>query len=208
MHPHEYSLPCPLCAQLHTAQPLRRGQRAHCVRCGTTLVERGWVGSGAAMAFALSGLFLALPALLLPFVTLQQFGQVRSTQVTVGFMGLWSQGFLTLGGWVLVCGVLAPFVLLVILVASMATDGWEVFQEWNRRLRRAATTVEYWAMPEVQVLGVMVAFIKLGDIVMVRVGPGLWCYAAASLCMLVAWRRFSLQPAANRADPAPREVIA
>ncbi len=208
MHPDEYSLPCPLCAQLHTARPLRRGQRAHCVRCGTTLVERGWLGSGAAMAFALSGLFLALPALLLPFVTLQQFGQVRTTHVTVGFMGLWSHGFPSLGGWVLVCGTIAPFALLLVLVVIMATNGWEIFQAWNRRLRRVAILVEYWAMPEVQVLGVMVAFIKLRDIVTVRVGPGLWCYAAASLCMLVAWRRFSLHPETNRANRAPREAIA
>ncbi|MNC97084.1 Paraquat-inducible protein A [compost metagenome] len=63
-------------------------------------------------------------------------------------------------------------------------------------------------MPEVQVLGIMVAFLKLGSVVTVKVGPGLWCYGAASLCLLVAWRRFTLQPTANRVDLAPREALA
>jgi paraquat-inducible protein A len=208
MHPDEHSLQCPLCGQRHAARPLRRGQRAHCVRCGTTLMERGWIGSGAAMAFALSGLFLALPALLLPFVTLQQFGHVRTTHLTVGFTGLWSHGLSSLGAWVLLCGALAPLALLLLIVVILSTEGRQAWEKWNGRLRRLAEAVQYWAMPEVQVLGIMVAFLKLGSVVTVKVGPGLWCYGAASLCLLIAWRRFTLQPAANRAEPVPREAMA
>jgi paraquat-inducible protein A len=208
MHPDEFSLQCPLCRQLHTMRPLRRGQRAHCVRCGTTMAERSWAGAGTAMAFALSGLLLSVPALLLPFVSLQQFGYARTTHLTVGFTGLWGQGFPGLGAWVLFCGIIAAGALLALLVVILATDGREAWQALNRRLRGAAALVEYWAMPEVQVLGVMVAFLKLGSIVTVNVGPGLWCYAAASICMLAAWRRFDLDPLANRVDSTPREARA
>jgi paraquat-inducible protein A len=172
------------------------------------MMERGWFGSGAAMAFALGGLFLSLPAWLLPFVTLQQFGHARTTHLTVGFTGLWSHGFSSLGAWVLLCGTLAPVTLLLLIVITLATEGREALQAWNRRLRRLAAVVQYWAMPEVQVLGIMVAFLKLGSIVDIRIGPGLWCYGAASLCLLVAWRRFTLHPAANRVALAPREAMA
>jgi paraquat-inducible protein A len=206
MHPDEFSLQCPLCGQQHAARSLRRGQRALCVRCGATMMERGWTESRMAMAFALSGLFLALPALALPFVTLQQFGHVRTTHVTVGFTGLWAHGFSSLGAWVLLCGTLAPIGLLLLIVVILSTDGRAALQAWNRRLRRLAAVVEYWAMPEVQVLGVMVAFLKLGSVVTVTVGPGLWCYGAVALCLLVAWRRFSLHPDAHRAGLAPGEA--
>jgi paraquat-inducible protein A len=208
MQSDEFSLRCPLCSQLHAARSLRRGQRAQCVRCGTTMAERGWIRSDATLAFAMSGLFLALPAFVLPFVSLQQFGHVRTTHLAVGFTGLWSHGFSSLAAWVLFCGLLAPVALLALLVAILATDNRESWRTWNRQLRDLAAFVGYWAMPEVQVLGVMVAFLKLGSIVTVNVGAGMGCYAAASVCMLAAWRRFNLHPAANRVDRAPREVAA
>lgn len=207
MPPDDNSLPCPLCGQPHVARVLKRGQRAVCVRCGTTMTERGWLSPEAALAFALSGLALTLPAMLLPFVTLQQFGHVRTTFLTVGFSGFWAHGFSALGAWVLFCGTLAPIGLLVLLIALLGTHGREKFSKWNHRLRVAADAVEYWAMPEVQVLGVMVAFFKLGAIVTLTVGPGLWCYGAASLCMLVAWRLFSFRPEFNRPGLVPQEAV-
>jgi paraquat-inducible protein A len=201
MEPDEFSFQCPLCRQVHAARALRRGERAHCVRCGTTLAERSWIGPGAALAFAATGLFLALPALLLPFVSLQEFGRIRTTHLTVGFTGLWSHGFSSLGAWVLFCGILAPMMLLALLVVILTTDRLKSWQPLNRRLRGVAAFTEYWAMPEVQVLGVLVAFLKLGSIVTVNIGPGLWCYAAASFCMLAAWRRFNLRPDPGATTP-------
>ena len=206
MPPDDHSLRCPLCGQLHAAQELRRGQRAVCVRCGTTMTERGWLSREAALAFALSGLVLAVAALRLPFVTLQQFGHVRTTFLTVGFTGFWTHGFSTLGAWVLFCGTIAPIALLGLLAVILATHGRRNYSEWHRRSRHVAEVIEYWAMPEVQVLGVMVAFFKLGSIVTIRVGPGLWCYGAASLCMLIAWRLFSLRPEFNQPGGELQEV--
>ena len=162
------------------------------------MAERGRLGRSAALAFALTGLFLAIPSLMLPFVTLGKLGRERTTILTVGFEGFWSHGFEALGVWVLLCGILAPFGLLALLVTILWTDRRVELQVWNTRLRRWAHGIEYWAMPEVQVLGVMVAFFKLGDVVDVTVGPGLWCYSVSALFTLMAWRRFNLQPRQDR----------
>jgi paraquat-inducible protein A len=162
------------------------------------MAERGRLGRQAALAFALAGLFLAIPAATLPFVTLGKFGRDRTTILTDSFQGFWAHGFESLGMWVLLCGVAAPIGLLALLVAVLVTDRRPEMAGLNTRLRRWAHGVEYWAMPEVQVLGVMVAFFKLGDVVQVFVGPGLWCYGAMSLLTLLAWRRFNLQPRQER----------
>jgi hypothetical protein len=61
---------CPLCGQSHSVPFLKSGQRALCVQCGTVMAERGRLGPDAALVFAFTGLVLAIPSLLLPFVTL------------------------------------------------------------------------------------------------------------------------------------------
>jgi paraquat-inducible protein A len=186
-------LACPLCGQLHCRQPLRPGQKACCVRCETILEERARLGPDAALAFTLAGLVLAIPSALLPFVTLVKVSATRTSFLTGSFVGLWSHDMDALGFWVLCCGVLAPFALLLVLAAAIWTERHAANGQF-RQLRQLAQFIEYWAMPEVQILGVMVAFFKLGDVVDVSIGPGLWCYAAASLFTLLAWRHFNLQP--------------
>ncbi len=199
MNTEDSNVQCPLCGQSHRAPFLKPGQRALCIRCGTTVAERGRLGPDAALAFALTALVLAIPSFLLPFVTLTKFGNERTVLLSGGVEGLWLHGFGPLAVLVLVCGILAPLGLLALLVAVLWTDTSENPGELNATLRRWAHGVEHWAMPEVQILGVMVAFFKLGAVVEVAVGPGLWCYGAASLFTLLAWRRFNLQTRHERA---------
>jgi paraquat-inducible protein A len=191
--PSDDALICPLCGQAHRHQPLRPGQRACCIRCETTLEERARLGPDAALAFALAGLALAIPSAWLPFVTLAKVSATRTSFLTGSFTGLWSHDMNALGFWVLCCGVLAPFALLLVLAMAIWAERRDAAGRF-RQLRQLAHFIEYWAMPEVQILGVMVAFFKLGDVVDVSIGPGLWCYAAASLFTLLAWRHFNLQP--------------
>ncbi len=191
----EPRLECPLCGQGHRATSLRRGERALCVRCGSTIAEEGWFGAETGFVFALTGLVLLVPALLLPFVTLRKAGNERIALLGSSFEGLLANDFGLLGAWVIFCGLIAPLILLCLVFALRATARSNRWWAWNAPLRQWAERVQYWALPEVQVLGVMVAFFKLGDVVAVSVGPGLWCYGAASICTLLAWRRFNLQPA-------------
>ena len=55
--------------------------------------------------------------------------------------------------------------------------------------------IGHWAIPEVQVLAVLVALMKLGKLVDVTIGPGFWFYGAMSLAFLFAERSFDLESA-------------
>jgi paraquat-inducible protein A len=98
--------------------------------------------------------------------------------------------------WVLLCGAIVPIVLLGLLAGSLLRSrlGWS--HGTGDFLSRATHAMGYWAIPEVQVLAVLVALMKLGSVVNVTIGAGFWCYAGMSVSLLLAWRSFMLAPPA------------
>ena len=154
------------------------------------------------LAFCLAGLFLAAPSFLLPFVSLNKFGNTRVCFLMNTARGLWHNGMAALGGWVLFCGMLAPLALLLVLAATFASDLAGSVKA-NQGLVRAATMLAHWAMPEVLALGVLVSVFKVRDLVNVRLEPGFWCYLAAALMLLLALRSFKLT-LADAHEPSPR----
>jgi paraquat-inducible protein A len=185
---------CPFCDRVHTRPALAPGERAECTRCGTTLAERARFGPDTSLAFALAGAALMVPTFVLPFVHVSKFGAARASFAYSGVGALWDADMRLTGVWVLLCGGIVPLLLLVTLLALQLPRrlGRPVWGE--SVLHSTAHAFEQWAMPEVQLLATLVALVKLGSLVHVRAGPGLWCYAAMAVCLLVAWRSFELDP--------------
>src|ERR1700712_4394918 len=113
---------CPWCEQPHCAVALRAGERALCVRCGKTLAGGSFLGPQAPFAFAIAAFALAVPAVVLPFVTLSKFGSARASRLFDAASGLWEAGMHPLAAVVLFCGAIAPVLLLAILLASLRSD--------------------------------------------------------------------------------------
>jgi paraquat-inducible protein A len=185
-----------LCGHEHQVVPLRRGERALCLRCGSLLAKRSRLGPHAALAFTLTGLLLAVPAALLPFVTVAKFGNTHPNLLLTGAAALWDHDMRLLAIWILLCGVVVPAFLLATLAVLLLP---EKFAPPHPRLRRLAHAFEHWAMPEVHVLAVLVSLVKLRSQVHVRIEPGFWCYAAMAGVILLAWRSFAFE-----APPPPR----
>jgi paraquat-inducible protein A len=125
-------------------------------------------------------------------VTVSKLGSERMSLLFTGVSVLWGDGMHLLAVWVLLCGGVAPIFLLISVACLLVPQrlGWKPVE--TQRLLWAARAVAHWAIPEVQVLAVLVALAKLGHVVHVRLGPGFWCYAALSVMTLLAWRGFEM----------------
>ncbi len=183
-------LTCCLCGQVHRPIPLDPGEKALCARCGSLLAEGPRLGTETALVFSVTGLTLAVPALLLPFVSAGKLGIERTSYLFTGVGSLWDGGMRSLAALVFLCGGLLPIAFLATLAALNVPSrlGWR--PRGLRLMLRMVNLLGRWAIPEVQVLAVLVALMKLGSIVEVTVGPGFWCYCAMALSLLVAQRSF------------------
>lgn len=142
------------------------------------------------LPLALTALVLLVAGLSLPLATATKFGSHQAGYVWSGIAVLWNGGYEPLAALVLGCGVVAPLGLtLSLCVLLLAARGGRRGRGWVRWLH-LATWFEQWSMPEVQMLGVIVALTKLSALVTTKTAPGLWCYGLAAFFALLAWRRF------------------
>jgi paraquat-inducible protein A len=188
-------LTCRLCGQEHGPARLAPGEKALCVRCGAVLAQGSRLGPDTALVFSLTGLVLTVPAAMLPFITAGKLGDERISLLFTGVASLWDRGLRTLAILVFLCGGLLPILLLATLAILHAPGrlGWP--KDGLHFLFQAARFLGEWAIPEVQVLAVFVALMKLGSLVHVTIGPGFWCYCAMAFSLLIAQRSFDFDSA-------------
>ncbi len=198
---------CHLCGQEHEPTRLKPGEKALCVRCNAVLARGAGVGPDLALVFSLTGLAFALPAALLPFVSAGKWGAERVSLLFTGVRSLWDGGMRSLAVLVILCGGILPLALLAALAVLHARSrmGWQ--KPDFRLLLQATRALGHWAIPEVQVLAVLVALMKLGSLVDVTIGTGFWCYCAMTLSLLIAqhssaFDSTALLPNAGESDAA------
>jgi paraquat-inducible protein A len=185
---------CRFCGQAHRAVKLAPRQKALCERCGLILAKGSRFGKHTSPALLATALVLAVPAMTLPFVTVGKLGSERIGHLFSGARALWFEDMRLLGLWVALCAGLLPIGLLGLLAIATLQTRFAKSDQIARSITRVAVALAPWAMPEVYLLGVLVALTKLGSLVDVHIGPGFWCYAAMSVLVLLCWRNFHLGP--------------
>jgi paraquat-inducible protein A len=197
---------CHDCGLLHHLRALPEGGVAGCKRCGAVLCRSKPNSIDRALMLTLAALILFVVANSFPFLTFELEGRSTTSTLMTGVVMLYEDAMWPLA--VLVLGV----TILVPLAKLLATTYVLLPLRFNRRawgltgVFRAVEIMHPWAMMEVFLLGVIVAYVKLSDLAKLELGIALFAFVALILVMIAAqlaleprevWDRLGRQAAAR-----------
>ncbi len=176
---------CQGCGLLQHVPALGPGTSAQCGRCGTILHRAGRHPLEHSLALTISAIVLLVVTCAMPLMSVESAGILHYAGLFSGPQELARRGMTALGLVVIFVTVAAPFgkllgTLYVLIGLRMARP--------PRHLRRLFVLVERlspWAMIDVFVFGVFVAYVKLGDLVTIRLGVGV--FALLTLTFIMGW---------------------
>ena len=178
---------CHECDLLHEIPKIDVGKSAHCSRCGALLFHKQSEGITASLALALAGLVFFLLANFFPILSFSLRGNTKYNQLIDGAITFLQTDYWPLGIVVLVFSVITPFLVLCFLLSILIPLQLGVrprLLEWQLR---TLVFLRPWAMAEILLVGVMVAYVKLGDFAVVHVGISLVSIMAMVLTTLMAF---------------------
>ncbi len=187
---------------------LRRSAVVKCGRCRTELERTTGRSLNAALACAAATFLLLWPANLFPFLTTTVLGVSRQSVLASCGVSMWQDGWPLLGVVITLFVVILPFARFGLLTLVLGLLRFERRPAWIGRAFRHANVLQTWAMPDVFLLGLWVAYARLSATIPTFVGLGAQCFIGAGLLALVT--RATLDKAAIwRAilpdDPAPAD---
>ena len=176
---------CDGCGLVQAVPALGPGMKAQCARCRTTIVSVKTHPFGHSIALNLAALMLMIVMCTTTLMSVQTAGILQHAGLFSGPEELARRGMSGLALVVVFVTVVAPagkligtlYVLIRLHEATPPPHLRRVFV-WVEKLRP-------WSMIEVFVLGVFVAYVKLGDLVHISLDTGV--YALMALTIVIIW---------------------
>ncbi|MEM6938572.1 MAG: paraquat-inducible protein A [Pseudomonadota bacterium] len=170
---------CPNCdAAFHLKIP-KKGERAACQRCHTTLIAPRANAGLHIIAVALAVLFLIIGAAVFPFLTIDAAGARNAVSIldaALAFSG---------GPMIFLSLATAALIIVVPLMRALLTLYVLVPIVLDRpaarhaiRAFRLSEALKPWSMAEIFAIGCAVALVKITDMANVAFGPAFWMFGA------------------------------
>jgi paraquat-inducible protein A len=192
---------CPDCGSHQRLPPPEPRASLRCVACGGILERTHGRSLRLALACSMATLLLLLPANLSLFLRTDALGVSRSSHLAS------AAGAMLQGGWPLLAAVvflfvvvfpIARFTLLTLVLGALELGE---HPRWLGRAFRYSNRLQTWAMPDVFLLGLAVAYARLADSVAVMAGPGALCFIAAGVLSLFVRATLDRQAVWERIAP-------
>lgn len=172
----------------HVCTELAEVSKKICDICGTRLhlriknsVQKTW-------ALLITAVFLYFPANMLPIMRTSFFGEETTSTILGGVLVLWEHGSYPIAIIIFIASVMVPvgkIIALGWLCYSVQTQSQKSHQQ-KTQLYRVTELVGRWSMVDVFVVAVLVALIKLGNIMSIYPGWGALAFAGMVIVTVMA----------------------
>ena len=196
---------CSECDLMHEIQDMKIGKTACCSRCGAILFHKHDSTFDRNLAFAVSGLVFFVIANLFPILTFSFSGNFQANQLIDGAIAFFQTDYWILGVLVFFVSVVAPFLVLSFLIGVLVPLHFgkpPKYVEWQIR---SLIKIRPWAMAEILVIGIMVAYVKLGDFAIVHAGFSFLGIIAMVLATVFSFASLDFQALWQRVEEVQRK---
>jgi len=183
---------CHECDRLQRVPALQRGQTAHCVECRGKLLRYPAGGLDRPIALYSAASILLILSNAFPFLTLAIQGRHEVTTIFGASMALLNNGMPELAVAVFITSILAPAMLIGSSLYVLLSARLKLHLPGAKSALSWISYLEPWGMLDVFMLGVLVAFVKLGNMATMHVGLSL--YAFVGLILVAAAAAASFEP--------------
>jgi paraquat-inducible protein A len=209
---------CAECGLLQRLPPLTPGTSADCPRCGAELRSRPRNDIDLPLHLYVAALVLFVLANSFTFMVFEMEGRQQANHLFSGVLEFFRQGLWELGTLVLLVSIVIPLTKILASLYVLVPLHYGHRLPAMGRMFRWVRTLHPWAMMEVYLLGVLVAYTKLITLADIHLGVALYAFGGLIIVMTVAewclephavWDRLGPpQPTAPDVAGASRAVIA
>ncbi len=177
---------CRNCGLLQIQPPVQRRDIVSCSRCKTQLEHSAGKSLNATLACSAAILLLLIAAWTAPFLTASALGATRTSFLPMSVYVVWRDGAPLLALLVGLFVLTFPLIRFGALTAVLLALRLGRRPRWLRPAFRICNALQVWAMLDVFLLGLIVAFLRLHSSLVVSLEPGAICFILAALLSLVA----------------------
>jgi paraquat-inducible protein A len=177
---------CRNCGLLQVQPPVERRDIVSCSRCGTQLEHSAGKSLDATLACSAAILLLLIPAWTAPFLTASTLGATRTSFLPMSVSVVWRDGSPLLALIVFLFVLAFPLLRFGALTAVLAALRQGRRPAWIAPAFRMCNLLQVWAMLDVFLLGLLVAYFRLRSSLVVTLGAGAICFILAGLLSLIA----------------------
>lgn len=185
---------CHGCGLFQIVPAMAANMRSDCERCGTQLRATRADPTGRCLALTFASLVLFAVLWLAMLMKVSTAGIVHETTILSGPAELVRHGLWPLAIAVSITTAFAPLIKFAGTLYVLVGLRMRTLPPNLRGVFILARRMGTWAMLEVLLLGVFVAYTKLGDLVTIQLGPAV--YALAILTVVIVWAELALDPQA------------
>lgn len=179
-------LGCPDCDLVLEAAHVDSHHIATCPRCGALLFKGRGHRLERAVALQLAALILFVVANAFPFITFRMEGLEQLSHLATGIFEFYQRGLWPLAVVVAMATIVFPLIkILGSLYVLLPLRSGRVLP-FSTKVFRTVEALRPWAMMEVFLLGVIVAYVKLVDFASIDLGPALFAFAALIIIVTAA----------------------